>query len=94
MEIIDLDFTFFLYACTGSSEWRNREFANRRLNAISRVIGREEVTKTFREAEQAFGTGVDQKAWKIFMEGTKEEQERFQEEVQERIAGHSDEGDR
>jgi hypothetical protein len=94
MEIIDLDFTFFLYDCTGSSEWRNREFANRRLNAISRVIGREEVTKTFREAEQAFAKGVDQKAWKIFMEGTKEEQERFPEEVQERIAGHSNEADR
>jgi hypothetical protein len=94
MEIIDLDFAFFLYDCTGSSEWRNREFANRRLNAISRVIGREEVTKTFREAEQAFSKGVDQKAWKIFMEGTKEEQERLQEEIQERIAGHSNEGDR
>ena len=72
MEFIDLNFTFFLYDCTGSSEWRNREFAHRRLNAISRVIGREEVTKTFREAEQTFGKGVDQKAWKIFMEGTKE----------------------
>ena len=54
-EIIDLDFTFFLYGCTGSSDWRTREFANRRLNAISRVIGEEGVAKEFREAEQAFG---------------------------------------
>src|SRR5439155_295478 len=42
MEIIDLDFTFFLYCCTGSSEWRTREFANRRLNTISKLIGEEE----------------------------------------------------
>jgi hypothetical protein len=31
-EIIDLDFTFFLYGFKGSSEWRTGEFANRRLN--------------------------------------------------------------
>ena len=34
----------------------------------------------------AFGKSVDQRAWKIFMEGTKEEQERFQQEVQEKLA--------
>jgi hypothetical protein len=91
-EIIDLDFTFFLYGCTGSSEWRTREFANRRLNTISKLIGEEEVTQAFREAEQAFGKGVDQRAWKIFMEGTQQEQERFQQEVQDKLARDAEEG--
>lgn len=83
-EIIDLDFAFFLYGSSGSSEWRTREFANRRLDTISKLIGEEEVTKTLRLAEQAFGQRVDQRAWRIFTEDTPEEQEHFQQEVQEK----------
>lgn len=40
-EIIHLDFSFFLYGITGSSEWRTREFANRRLNTIRKLIGQQ-----------------------------------------------------
>jgi hypothetical protein len=87
-EILDLDFGFFLYGSVGSSEWRTREYANRRLNTIAKSIGEEEVKKAFKQAEEAFAKGVDPQAWKIFMEGTKEEQERFQQEVQEKCAGH------
>lgn len=88
-EIIDLDFEFFLYACTGSSEWRTRAFANRRLHKIASFIGEDEVRRIFGEAEQTFAKSVDQRAWKIFKEGTLEEQERFQEEVQDRLAARS-----
>jgi hypothetical protein len=87
-EILDLDFGFFLYGSVGSSEWRTREYANRRLNTIAKSIGEEEVKRAFKQAEQEFSKGVDQRAWKIFMEGTKEEQESFQEEVQENLARH------
>jgi hypothetical protein len=52
-EIIHLDFAFFLYGSSGSSEWRTREFASRRLTTISKLIGEEEVTKAFRQTEQA-----------------------------------------
>jgi hypothetical protein len=86
-EIVGLDFTFFLYGCVGSSDWRIREYACRRLDTIAKSIGEEEVKKVFAQAEQDFGKGVDQRAWKIFMEGTKEEQERFQDEVMENLAG-------
>ncbi len=85
-EIIDLDFTLFVYGSSGSSEWRTREFATHRLDTISKLIGEEEVSKTIRLAEQAFGQGVGQRAWRIFTEGTQEEQERFQQEVQEKLA--------
>jgi hypothetical protein len=53
-KIIDLDFVFFLYGSTGSSEWRTNEFANRRLNTISKLIGEEEVTNAFRQAEPGY----------------------------------------
>src|SRR5438552_271978 len=67
-EIIHLGFKYFHYGCTGSSEMRTREYANRRLNTISKVIGEEEVRKGFRQAEQFFSKAVGQRAWKIFME--------------------------
>jgi hypothetical protein len=86
-EMIDLDFSYFLYGCTGSSEWRTREYANRRLKTIAKSIGEEEVKKAFKQAEQEFARTVDQRAWKIFAEGTKEEQECFQEEIAREMSG-------
>ena len=89
-EIIDLDFEFFLYGCTGSSEWRTREFANRRLDRITNLIGEEEATKAWKQAEQAYSQRVDQRAWKILIEGTQEQQEAFQREVCERLLRQSE----
>ena len=84
-EIIELDFEFFLYGSSGSTKWRTHVFAHRRSSTISSVIGEEEVTKAVMQAEQGFAKGVDQQTWKIFTTGTKEERERFQNEVQERL---------
>jgi len=84
-EIIDLDFSFFLHGATGSSEWRTREFANRRLNTISKLIGQQEVTTAVEQATETFAKRVDARAWKVFWEGTKEEQEEFQQYVQEQL---------
>ncbi len=94
-EIVDQDFSYFLDGCTGSSEWRIREYANRRLNTIAKSIGDAEVTKAFRQVEDDFGKKVDARAWKIFKEGTQEERESFQHEAEEKLAdnlvGASDE---
>jgi|ERR1700733_4123504 len=89
-EMIDLDFSYFLYGCTGSSEWRTREYANRRLNTIAKSLGEEEVKGAFKQAEEAFGKTVDRRAWRVFMEGTKEEQEAFQAEVAREMSGIED----
>ena len=53
-EIVELDFDYFLYGSTGSSEWRTREYAHRRLNTIAKAIGEEEVKRAFKQAEQDF----------------------------------------
>jgi hypothetical protein len=47
-EMIDSDFDYFLYGSTGSTEWRTREYANRRLNTIAKSIGEEEVKRAFK----------------------------------------------
>lgn len=90
-EILNLDFTYFLYQCTGSSEWRTSLFARRRLDRIADLIGTQEVSNAFNEAEQAFARTVERRAWRIFKSGSPEERERFQEEVQERMASDTDE---
>jgi len=91
-EIIGLDFDFFLYGSSGSTEWRIHVFANRRLATISKVLGEEEVTKAVMQAKEDFAKTVDQRAWKVFTTGTKEEQEHFQDEVQEKLARATEEG--
>ncbi len=47
--ILDLDFYWHQTQCTGSSEWREREFAARRLSRLSNVLRHEQTT----------GLGVD-----------------------------------
>jgi hypothetical protein len=89
-EIIDLDFSYFLYGCTGSSEWRTHAYANRRLNTIARFVGEEEVKRAFKQTEQEFAKGVDQRAWRIFMEGTQEQRQAFQEEISREMSGIED----
>jgi hypothetical protein len=84
-EIIDLDYDFFLYGGTGSSEWRVREFANRRLSTMCTLLGADVVENIVSEAEQAFGKTVDQRAWKVFMQGNPKEHAQFQREVEDRI---------
>jgi hypothetical protein len=42
---LDLQFDFFLYAQTGSSEYRLDAFARRRVGRIAEILGREQVDK-------------------------------------------------
>src|ERR1035441_7807839 len=61
-EMIDSDFDYFLYGSTGSTEWRIREYAERRLNTIAKSIGEEEVKRAVTEAKGGFSTGGDRKS--------------------------------
>jgi hypothetical protein len=68
-EILRLDFDYFIYRSLGSSEWRTREFAARRLNTVSQFIGEGDARKASKEAEQAFKERVDPLSWKNFTGG-------------------------
>lgn len=43
--ILDLDFYWHQTQCTGSSEWREREFAARRLSRLSNALGHKQITE-------------------------------------------------
>lgn len=83
---LGLQFDYFLYSSTGSTEWRLGAFASRRINRIAIPLGEVEVQKAIREAEDKFSKATDPKAWAIFKNGTPAEQESFQDEVQRTIS--------
>jgi hypothetical protein len=49
------------------------------------LIGQQEVSAAVEQATETFAKRVDARAWKVFWEGTKEEQEEFQQFVQEQL---------
>jgi hypothetical protein len=81
--VIDDSFVCFLYQQhSSSSERRRRAFAGRRINRIATVLGEEAVEKAINEAEEEYSKPVSPRAWSIFKNGTEEEWQAFQDEVQ------------
>lgn len=83
-ERIEHDFDWFLYQSTGSSEWRWSAYINRRLNRLTEVLGpeamrgvREDSIASFRERYPK----VTDEDWRVFTEGTEEEQEAWRTKV-------------
>jgi len=83
--VIDLRFDYFLDGATGSSEYRLSAFANRRVARIVEILGEEEINKVIDQAYEEYGKEPDPTAWSIFLNGTQEEKEAFQDEIQQRI---------
>jgi len=92
--VIDLRFDYFLYTQTGSSEYRRSVFAKRRIARIAEILGQEEVNKMIDQAYEEYGKNQNARAWSIFLNGTPEEQEAFQDEVQEKICEQMERADR
>jgi hypothetical protein len=90
---LDLQFDFFLYGQTGSSEYRRDAFAKRRIGRIAEILGREDIDKVIDQVYEEYGKKQDARAWTIFMTGTPEEQEAFQDEIQRRICEASERAD-
>jgi hypothetical protein len=92
--VIDLRFDYFLYGQTGSSEYRRSVFAKRRIARIAEILGQEEVNKMIDHAYEEYGKNQNARAWSIFLNGTPEEQEAFQDEIQQRISQQIERDDR
>jgi|SRR5271170_1123076 len=92
--VIDLRFDYFLYCQTGSSEYRRSVFANRRVERIAEILGEEEIDRVIDQAYEEYGKKQDPRAWSIFLNGTPQEQEAFQDEIQRRISEQIERDDR
>lgn len=92
--VIDLRFDYFLYTTTGSSEWRLDAFARRRVGRIGEILGQDEINKVIDQAYEEYGKEQDPRAWSIFLNGTPEEKEAFQDEIQQKISEQIERDDR
>lgn len=90
---LDLQFDFFLYGQSGSSEYRRSAFARRRVGRIAEILEREQADKLIDEVYEEYGKKQDARAWEIFTTGTPEEQEAYQDEIQMRICEASERAD-
>ena len=81
---IDIEYFWFLYEQTGSSDRRIRAFAWRRVSRIAELVGKE-VNEAVKQAYDEFGEGFKsaegKRAWNIFLNGTPEERKALQDEV-------------
>ena len=80
-ERIDHDFWFFLYQQTGSSEWRWSVYMDRRLDRLHGILGKEAMDKAFDGAAARIRKlrNISDEEWKVFTEGTREEQDAWRE---------------
>lgn len=81
-ERLDADFDWFCHQCSGSSEWRWSAFINRRLDRLAEVIGSPVMKEAWAEAVASYRTRypkISDGDWRIFMQGTEEEQQQWRE---------------
>jgi hypothetical protein len=79
--VVEIEYFWFCFQQTGSSEIRLRPFAWRRISRIAEALGQEVVDKAVAEAIEEYGKGQDARAWQVFRRGTPEEQHELQEEI-------------
>lgn len=75
-ERLDHDFDWFVYQQTGSSEWRWSVYITRRLNRLGQIPGEEAMDKAFDDAAARWRKlyKIDDEDWRVFTEGTEEQQ--------------------
>ncbi|MFZ3334219.1 MAG: hypothetical protein WA197_26550 [Candidatus Acidiferrales bacterium] len=80
-ERLDHDFDWFVYQQTGSSEWRWSVYITRRLNRLGQILGEEAMDKAFDDAAARWRKlyKIDDEDWRVFTEGTEEQQEVWRE---------------
>ncbi len=82
---IEIHYDWFIFQSPGSSDIRREPFARRRIARIAAALGDDKVDRAIREARDEFGKGCDQRIWNIYLNGTPEEREALQKEIQEGI---------
>ncbi len=81
--VIDISWFEFVYSATGSYELRLKPFAYSRMERICELLDDGEGDEIVRETFEKFGKELDKEAWDIFMNGTEEQWEEFQDKQAE-----------
>jgi hypothetical protein len=84
LERIEHDFEWFVGQTSGSSEWRWSQYISRRLDRLHLVLGSESMIRARENAVRSFRKQypkVTDSDWRVFTEGTDEEQEAWRERL-------------
>ncbi len=71
-QVIEIDFLWFNYQSTGSSEWRVTKYSNRRLDRLEACLGNDVVAKAEREVMNEFREKYGEELWDAFERGEHE----------------------
>ena len=82
---LEIEYFWFLYQQTGSTDIRMRPFALRRINRIADVLGEEAVKQAIEEVYEEFRKREDPRLWDIFLNGSDEDREAVASEIQTEI---------
>ena len=79
---------YFLYAQTGSTEWRLHAYAERRCERIAESLGPEPMNEVLASAKKKVQEEyrLSDEEWAVFERGDPDEWARFQDEVQRKMA--------
>lgn len=80
--LLDINWSYFVYAQTGSTEIRLGPFAQRRVNRAAAVIGEDAVGKAIEEVRNDFKAKVDARLWEIFENGNLKQWEAVRDEIE------------
>jgi hypothetical protein len=81
-EVLDLDWSYFIFGELGGSEWISRGTALRRISEATAVLGAEAIHRAAENARGEFKAKVDNPhIWEIFEDGTKEQWEPVADEI-------------
>ena len=89
---IDIRFDWFTSQCVGSSETRLESFSGRRIARIAEVLGNDETSAAVQQAYAEYAKNIDPRIWEVFLNGTPEEQNALQEEIEREILSRSNSG--
>lgn len=80
--ILEGEWRFFAWDCTGSIEWSQSDLAKERIASVAKAIGQADVDKAIAEARAEFSETVNPRHWKAFVSGNREQWEAVRKENQ------------
>ena len=81
-EALQYEYGSFVNNNYGGSPMYWAAIANHRINRIAATLGDDEVTKAFDEVYAEFGKKQDKRYWDVYLNGSKEQREALQDEIQ------------
>jgi hypothetical protein len=82
---LDIEYFWFLYQQTGSSECRRHAFAWRRINRAAQILGEADVSKAIEEVCDEL-VKEEGSAWHVFLRGTEAEKAALQQEIDQQVS--------